>query len=252
MDPSRLQATQRDRRLLVVKRMPKISADIWSEQDLHHARDWIEDQCYRFYVRQRRSRCLPDQLMDLWLVGPLCEQCLINDPIESMRVPALPDVSPANWKWDLIWKLGELGQSIVERTEADVENDPDFAFRCSKCRCALRPWAEDSICIYSDHLEEKYSIATETPGKTHPSKEIRNLVFRLYEGQCFACQKRKADHIDQIRPRSRGGDSAFRNLQPLCGECGQRKADNEPEEVIVHYDLWFRDPPSDAYEGLFW
>ncbi len=184
----------------IVKRMPKISADIWSELDLHRARDWVKNQYYRFYVCQRRKHCSPDQLMDLWLVGPLCEQCLINDPIESIRVPALPDVSPENWNGDFIWKLGELGRAIVKRAKAGVKNDPDFAFRCYKCHCALRPWAEDSLWIYLDHLEEKYSIPMETPGQRQPSKKIRDLLFELYGERCFACQKRKADHIDHVRP----------------------------------------------------
>jgi hypothetical protein len=53
-------------------------------------------------------------------------------------------------------------------------------------------------------------------------------------------------------PRFHGGDAAFRNLQPLCTRCGQKKGNTLPTEVSVYSDLYFGPYPSDAYEGLFW
>ena len=77
-------------------------------------------------------------------------------------------------------------------------------------------------------------------------------VFALYDGACFACGATQGLEIDHTMPRARGGDAAFCNLQSLCGPCGNRKGQSAPEEVGVTDPMYFRRPPSDAYEGLFW
>jgi 5-methylcytosine-specific restriction endonuclease McrA len=81
------------------------------------------------------------------------------------------------------------------------------------------------------HLEEHYGIPLETPGRRKPSRKIRDRIFQLYDQQCFSCGSGGPLHIDHIRPQAKGGDSAFRNLQPLCGVCGNLKRDTEPEEI---------------------
>ena len=59
-------------------------------------------------------------------------------------------------------------------------------------------------------------------------------------------------NVFAVSPKSKGGDAAFRNLQPLCEDCGNKKADQLPAEVTVFSDIYFGAYPSDAYEGLFW
>lgn len=82
---------------------------------------------------------------------------------------------------------------------------------------------------------------------------MKEQIKRLYGYRCFGCRrKRRPLHIDHILPRSKGGDAAFRNLQPLCEECGNRKGDYKSEEVTVHSDMYFRPYPPHHDERLFW
>jgi 5-methylcytosine-specific restriction endonuclease McrA len=103
------------------------------------------------------------------------------------------------------------------------------------------------------HLEEHYGIPLETPGRIRPIARIRQKIIELYDRACFGCgSSNKRLHIDHILPRSKGGDAAFRNLQPLCKDCGNMKGNDLPDEVDVYEDIYFGPYASDGYEGLFW
>ncbi len=108
------------------------------------------------------------------------------------------------------------------------------------------------IYIVKYHLEEYYGIPLETPGKKTVSKKLRSRIFDLYDNQCFSCKATEDLHIDHINPVAKGGDAAFRNLQPLCRTCGFKKGDSDPNIVTVFSDMYFQPFPPDYYEGLFW
>lgn len=144
------------------------------------------------------------------------------------------------------------GVSIFDETQALLREDPDHSFQCKHCQCDLRPWNGDPMWVIDYHLEEHYGIDFVTLGRRQPSRKLRDRIFQLYARKCFRCGSNGRLHIDHIRPQAKGGDSAFRNLQPLCEPCGNLKGDAEPEEIEVFNPLYFTAPPSDAWEGLFW
>ena len=43
--------------------------------------------------------------------------------------------------------------------------------------------------------------------------------------QCERCGRRARLTVDHILPKARGGTDAYANLQGLCYDCNQRKAD---------------------------
>jgi hypothetical protein len=169
-----------------------------------------------------------------------------SDPFYRGRPP---DVSVGAWEEEVEWQLGE--SRVIEIRNRLAEN-PDYSIICKKCGAGLRPWDGDDLYVVRYHLEEDFEIPLETPGKRRPSKETKRLILALYGRRCFNCGRGGELHLDHVRPRSRGGDSAFRNLQPLCRLCGATKGDREPDEVVVIDDMHFDEPPSDGYEGLFW
>ena len=50
------------------------------------------------------------------------------------------------------------------------------------------------------------------------------------DGACAYCGGR-AETVDHVQPRSRGGRSTWLNLVAACRTCNQRKADRTPEEA---------------------
>jgi hypothetical protein len=216
-------------------------------REIHESDIWIKDNCYRYYAIQRRDNCTFTQRMNLWLRAPYCEVCILSHPSYKQE---LPDITPSNWEYDIAW---ELGEDTLNQVKIELAADPDFSFLCKKCQRNLAPWHGNAIYIIIYNLEEHYNIPLYTPGKMSPSKKIRDKIFKLYGNVCFACGESGPDlHIDHIYPQSRGGDSAFRNLQPLCKFCGQKKGDTLPEDVDVWSNTYFRHQPSESYESLFW
>ena len=218
----------------------------WNPRAAYEDKRWVWFECLAFLVRQRRKHCHFMQLMDLWLTVPKCGVCAAAGPFP----PRGPDIVPEDWENDLAMSTGE---TCLRRIRSVLREDTDFAIRCKDCGVELRPWQGDDVFVSSEHLEETYGISTETPNRHTPSKNTRALVYRLYGRTCFGCgSSDRSLHIDHIFPTSKGGDAAFRNLQPLCDYCGARKGQKSPESVDVHSDLYFGPYPPDSHEGLLW
>lgn len=223
--------------------MPILTPPTFDKKAQHADDLWVRKECYRFYIQQRRLHCTFMERMDLWLLAPFCSNCIQSDPFEPQRQP---DIIPPTWEEDV---LLAVGKNTLDQTQLQLLKNPEYGIACKKCGRRLRPWNGDEVHVVSYHLEEHYGIDLETPGKAWPSKELRNRIFALYDFKCFACNSEEDLHIDHIQPRALGGDAAFRNLQPLCKECGKRKADTPATEVAVHSAMYFSSPPCD---GLFW
>lgn len=219
-----------------------------SAQENHKYDLWAKAECYRYYVEQRRIHCNFNELLDLWLLAPYCETCILSDPI---RENFLPDIYPDGWEMDV---LLHLGLTHLEQVRAILSEDPEFAYICKRCNKELRPWHDDNVYVTSYHLEEHYGIPLTVPGRVNPSRKVQKQIISLYEGRCFHCGMSDTSllHIDHIQPRVKGGDAAFRNLQPLCEHCGNKKSDRDALEVKIHSLMYFGPYPSDGYEGLFW
>jgi 5-methylcytosine-specific restriction endonuclease McrA len=173
----------------------------------------------------------------------------VSDPFES---DAMPTISASTWEQDV---RIEVDDEMVDEIKKALAKGDDPAWSCIRCHCALRPWDGDDVYIARKHLEEDHSLPTETGTKRTPCEAMRSLVLELYEHECFGCGVTATAAkltIDHIIPRSRGGDAAFRNLQPLCEVCQQKKADQEGEELYVSDNIYFRSPAADSYDGLFW
>lgn len=61
--------------------------------------------------------------------------------------------------------------------------------------------------------------------KFYRSGTWRNLRRKVFIRDCFKCQHcgSRADHVDHILPRKRGGDDTLDNLQALCRRCHSLK-----------------------------
>lgn len=74
--------------------------------------------------------------------------------------------------------------------------------------------------------------------------EVREIVYRRYNGKCAICGKGIAIEemtIDHIIPLSKGGDGSFSNMQCTCDSCNLMKHYLTNEEffrkafsVVIH------------------
>ena len=227
--------------------MPLVIPYITSLKENHEDALWVREECYRFYVRQRRQNCSFMEIMDLWLRAPCCDECINSELFEDTRPP---DIMTNAWEVDIALNVSP---AVLEECNKELQTDPNYAFLCKRCGKELRPWDTDNIYVVSYHLEEHYGIPLETQSKREPSQTLQKQIKKLYDYKCFSCNSSGLTlTIDHINPQCNGGDAAFRNLQPLCEKCNNTKGDQEADEVTVFSDIYFGPYPSDGYEGLFW
>ncbi len=218
---------------------------------LNHELDQFSDgEARKFYVQQRRKNCTFMQIMNLWLNVPVCYGCALE---ESLTGIVRPYIYGKNWQDEVGY---HAGSAVVRRTKRMLHVDADFAYVCKKCGTSLRPWNGDQMSVSHLHLEEHFNIPLEMPGQQNPPVIVRRQIKKLYDYRCFGCNRRSTAkrplHTDHIIPQSKGGTSAFRNLQPLCDHCGEKKANKMPDEVEVYSTIFWGPYPPDSYEGLFW
>ena len=100
------------------------------------------------------------------------------------------------------------------------------------------------IIALTRYVYRPYSARLQDPSGFATSKDILDRDRRL----CAYCGK-KADTIDHVFPRSRGGADSWENLVAACRRCNNRKADRTPEE-------WCRDAgphkPATCQHKLRW
>jgi 5-methylcytosine-specific restriction endonuclease McrA len=77
----------------------------------------------------------------------------------------------------------------------------------------------------------------------------RRAVFARDEYRCQYCGDR-ADSIDHIVPRSRGGRDVWDNLAAACRPCNTRKRDRTPDEAGMRLLRPCRTPRATAWVTL--
>jgi hypothetical protein len=203
----------------------------------------------KFYIETRRRNCTYMQIMDLWLVVPTCYGCALDQSLDSI---VRPFIAPSDWEAGI---RAHVGESVLRMTKRQIGDDPDFAYRCKSCCAEVRPWGGDQMSVSHLHLEEHFNIPLEIHGHRKPSASLTKLIHNLYGNRCFGCGLRRTPkrrlHTDHVIPQSNGGTSAFRNLQPLCEACGNRKGNHQPDEVVVYSAIFFEPYPSDSRESMF-
>ncbi len=179
--------------------MPLIEPCILTGREHHELDLWHKEECYRFYVQQRRQNCSFMEVMNLWLLAPYCGECALSVPFTGNHPP---HINPSNWEEDIAL---EVGHTVLERIKKELRVTTDFALLCKRCGRELKPWIDDKVYVVSYHLEEHYAIPLETPGRRRPSKRLRDQIFKLYDNRCFGCGSSRRLHIDHIVPQSKRG-----------------------------------------------
>ena len=216
----------------------------------HEMRQWRLREVGRFYVQQRRRCCSFLEVLELWMTAPYCEECAFARRRGYRSDEGyLPDSMPSTWETDLEFELGD--RQLVDEISQAVNNGDVHGPSCHSCgRMIFLP--EENMYVVDHPVEYLFEVPGGPSGCRSPSKRLRKQIFDLYDRQCFKCGDSRALHIDHIVPRSQGGDTALQNLQPLCDACGQAKADADPTKIVLTSTMYFREPPSDSFEGMFW
>lgn len=114
--------------------------------------------------------------------------------------------------------------------------------------------ADDGLVLHSATLAVpvpavvRLRYMVKTPRRTMATVS-RRAVFARDEYRCQYCGAR-ADSIDHVVPRSRGGEHAWENLAAACRPCNSRKRDRTPDEAGMRLLRPCRMPRASAWVVL--
>lgn len=212
--------------------MARLSAirDQWD----HQAKNWAMEENRGSYVQARMANCDHMQLLDLRQPGFLCEDCF-GARVDGIFVNhRAPDICPATWKLDFVCEFDEDLLSDLKKT---LKVNPEYALECGQCLRKVRPWNGEPLYVQTREIAEQLNGRDEVYS-IEPSRRVKTCIRELYGLACFGCGRRGVDlSIDHIQPRTQGGTAAFRNLQSLCKECGGRKRNQLPTELVIFLPL---------------
>ena len=89
--------------------------------------------------------------------------------------------------------------------------------------------------IFRSEFDVNYEdILKLDPKPWYIPNEVKEFLLDKYSGCCAVCGRNDLVlHVDHIKPVSKGGTAAFKNLQILCERCNLQKGNN-----IMHYDSY--------------
>jgi 5-methylcytosine-specific restriction endonuclease McrA len=90
--------------------------------------------------------------------------------------------------------------------------------------------------IHSQHktLPEPSVIALTKSVRIDRSKAVplsRKALFARDGHECAFCETGKAETIDHVHPKSKGGKHEWMNVVSACAHCNHKKRDRTPEEA---------------------
>src|SRR5690349_1734236 len=131
---------------------------------------WMDEECFKFFVQQRRANCNFKERLDLVFIAPYCERCYEAQTCSSRGIP---DISPHSWEEDLRWCVGG---NTLRRVKKALKRDDDPVFQCKRCRTELRPWEGDDVHVITETLENLYSVPLCPPGRVNASKKLKARI----------------------------------------------------------------------------
>jgi 5-methylcytosine-specific restriction endonuclease McrA len=181
-------------------------------------------------LRHIRSRYDHHTYVRIKLYKPLCHGCKHSESRFMERETPVPNVFPDTWDTDYQW-YGVTAYRVRLLRKLVREKEwlgPD----CFYCGTSLAFESGEPFYVNSGSLDEYFTMKVHK-GK-RPLKWMKDILFEVYKGRCAACRKKLTTAnvtYDHIIPRHRSGDTALDNLQPLCRNCNQDKANRRPVEI---------------------
>src|ERR1043166_1012499 len=93
----------------------------------HRIALWEREECYSYFIEQRRSTCNFMQRLELSLAVPYCSRCA--DLVNPFACRRPPDISPGTWKSDLEWLVGTETIRVIKK---ELRKDSQFAILCKR------------------------------------------------------------------------------------------------------------------------
>ncbi|MBC7840280.1 MAG: HNH endonuclease [Nitrospiraceae bacterium] len=181
------------------------------------------------------------------LYKPVCHGCKHAESRFMENQDPIPDVFSGTWERD--YKDHGVSSSRIRFLKQLVESGEWRGPQCYWCGTFLALTGGDPFYVDKGSLSEY--IKTKVLKGRKPRPWMKKIIFNVYRGKCAACKVQLTERTatyDHIVPWQGVRETSLDNLQPLCRDCNQRKANKFPNEV-EHAPLVF--PLLPYSENLF-
>jgi 5-methylcytosine-specific restriction endonuclease McrA len=124
--------------------------------------------------------------------------------------------------------------------------------RCRQCGSSIDVVGEGFV-VERTSVADYFGV--QSHGGRKPPDWMKDAVLKGFGGRCAGCRKTLTPGtatFDHVVARAKRGITDLTNLQPLCKQCNQTKADQDVEVVEVSLTFPLRPLPPDGYEGVIW
>lgn len=114
------------------------------------------------------------------------------------------------------------------RTKSWMENNPEGAagIRKRAYESRMRRRGDQERMRNRFRMEQRRALIEASSTVTFT---IEMLQARMaYYHRCWICKSPRWDHVDHVKPLSKGGPHMLANLRPACAECNRRKGSTWP------------------------
>ena len=141
---------------------------------------------------------------------------------------------------------GWLAPSIKSRADSVI----NFIKKYKKLMNSNKVMIENVIFDVAQMSSDKYLIGTDYQQGPLYDTNLRDFIFSKTKGRCSYCGA-KAEEIDHVIPRAKGGTNSTYNLIPACRSCNEKKSNLSLKEFgkLMNRDFSKLEPkklPKDA------
>ena len=213
--------------------------EIWKHLPKSHPneatwREWHEENISAI-LRELRGTVNPWTYIHISVVVPVCDPCCWTDEDKPSPIVWGPDWLEGYKTLGLLIGLSRSQIAAMVRAVRNALRNGSWLPTCWQCGSSIDLNSEEGFHIRHVSFAEYFS--QDMHPRERPTSRIKKAVYEVFGKKCVVCQ-REATTVDHIIPRAKDGLTELTNLQPMCGECNQVKADQDVE--IVSVDLTFR------------
>jgi 5-methylcytosine-specific restriction endonuclease McrA len=187
--------------------------------------------------------------VDLAVLIPRCMGCACSGAKATDSSWPIPDVFGKD-AWRGYEDLGFPRKQVQEVKRALKEGN--LQPRCRQCGSSIDVVGEGFV-VERTTVAEYFGVQSHDGRK--PPAWMKDAVLKGFGGRCAGCRKTLTPDtatFDHVVARAKGGITDLTNLQPLCKQCNQTKADQDVEVVEAPLTFPLRPLPPVGYEGVIW
>lgn len=202
------------------------------ESSLADSRRLIYDPQALGLIRDVRRKYDHLTYVKIEILAPVCEHCH-KTAAEQLGQDFVLEKVPF-WHWTEHYIRLGINPNKVKRAEGEIKKGLWSGPFCQGC-CSLLSLKQQLGLFLLQRVTPTELYNLPRVKLKRPPRWMKIAMLDNHENQCDACYKnllKEEATFDHIVPKEQGGKATFENLQVLCRDCNQNKANVKVKEAV--------------------